>query len=383
MNLDDPVLQSLNFLNEVVDRYPKSISFAPGAPHERFFAGISVARYIDRYCDHLRGKGFTDSEVRRRLYQYGPSRGLINDLIANALRCDEGIEVGPESIVVTVGCQEALFVTLRALGCDAVGIVDPSYVGVAGAARVLGIDIVPVRDLTRLDGFPVLYVAPDFANPTGNRMSLAARQRLLADARRRGVILLEDNAYGFTAADHLPPLKALDTSGQVIHFGTFAKTCFPGARVGFVVADQPGLADAIATVKSMVTVNTSALSQAVIGGMLLEHGGSINAMARGKAVLYRRNLRMLLDAMDRHLTGLPITWNRPAGGFFVVATLPVPVTDELLEHCADSFGVIWTPMRHFHLGGGGTHALRLACSYLDPEDIEEGVIRLARFVEAL
>jgi (S)-3,5-dihydroxyphenylglycine transaminase len=185
-------------------------------------------------------------------------------------------------------------------------------------------------------------------------------------------------------------LKALDTEGRVIHIGTFAKICFPGARVGYVVADQRVgagerlLADELARLKSMVTVNTSPLSQAVIGGMLLEHGGSLAGLSARKSEFYRRSLSHLLAALDRHLPdGLPagISWNRPEGGFFVRVRLPVPADLDLLETSSARYGVLWTPMAPFFLDSAGDFQLRLSCSYLDPDTIEEGVRRLADFLK--
>ncbi|MFE4174488.1 PLP-dependent aminotransferase family protein [Streptomyces sp. NPDC056909] len=429
-SLGSPAMGSINFLNEVMGRFPDAISFAPGAPHTSFFAEIDTARHTARYLRHLEEeRGLGREQAERLLYQYGPSRGLINGLVADALRTDQGIDVPPESLVITVGCQEAMLLALRALvasPADLVAVVNPCFVGLSGAASVLGVDLVPVDDTEEDTGgtggteggidfaqldevcraarragrrIRALYAAPDFSNPSGGFMSLEARHRLLAVAEREDFLVLEDNAYAFTAEQPgaLPPLKALPGGERVVHLGTFAKVCMPGARVGYVVADQPVrdasgrtglLADELATLKSMVTVNTSPLSQAVIGGILLEHGGSLASVVRAKAELYQRNLRLLLDALDRGLgpgTGAPagVSWNRPRGGFFVRVRLPVAADERLLERSAREFGVLWTPMSHFYLGDGGDRELRLACSYLDPDTIEEGVVRLTRFLHAV
>ncbi|MEW2620508.1 PLP-dependent aminotransferase family protein [Streptomyces sp. NPDC048106] len=411
-----PVLGSISFLNEVMGRHPGAISFAPGAPHPDTLPEADIQRHTDRFLDHVVARGSSPEQARRLLFEYGPSRGLINDIVAEALRRDHGVDVPPESYVITVGAQEAMLLVLRALfrsSEDVLAVAHPCFVGITGAARLLDIDVVGVAEtadgldldaLERACGqaraagrtLRALYVAPDYSNPGGSRMSLDCRRRLLALAAREDLLILEDNAYGFTAAAGaaLPSLKALDTERRVIHIGTFAKTAFPGARVGFVVADQrvggsaPGegperLADVLATLKSMVTVNTSPLSQAVIGGMLLEHGGSLDALSRAKSALYQRNLRLLLAALDRHLgeaAPAGIRWNRPDGGFFVRVRLPVPADTALLEVSAADYGVLWTPMRQFYLDGTGDHQLRLSCSYLDPDEIEEGVRRLALFL---
>jgi (S)-3,5-dihydroxyphenylglycine transaminase len=240
-----------------------------------------------------------------------------------------------------------------------------------------------------------LYVAPDFANPSGAVLSRQTRVRLLGLAEEHDFFVLEDNAYGFTApsGQRQPALKALGNSGRVIHIATFAKIGAPGARVGFLIADQAvvgadgatsTLASKIALVKSMVTVNTSPICQAIVGGLLLTHGGSLLELAAAKADLYRRNLRHLLDALHTQLGGRSsLTWTRPAGGFFVRMGLPVVADVALLERSAAEFGVLWTPMSSFYLDSSGDQEIRLSCSYLSAAEIDAGVSRLVTFLRSL
>ncbi|MFE9454372.1 PLP-dependent aminotransferase family protein [Streptomyces sp. NPDC006739] len=414
--LDDPALESIEFLNEIMTRYPDAISFAPGAPHPRFVKDLDVSDCIDVYTRHVSVlRGTTQAHEHRRLLEYGPSRGLINDLIADALSKDHGLDLSPDSVVVTVGAQEAMLLTLRVLcrpGRDLLAVADPCFTGVTGAARLLDIGIVPIAETehgldhdalaaacraARQRGRTVraVYAAPDHSNPSGSVMTLRARHQLLSVAEREKLLVIEDNAYGFTAAPghELPLLKALDTDGRVILVGTFAKVCTPGARVGFAVADQV-VADAdgshrvlaghLAAAKNAVTVNTSPISQAIIGGMLLRNNGSIKQLGQEKSAHYRERLAVLLAALDRSLPSGTrpegVRWNRPRGGFFVRLRLPVPVDVALLEQCAQQFGVLWTPMSYFHLGDGGGNELRLSCSYLSSQEIREGARRLAAFV---
>lgn len=417
-SLTDPVLDSINFLNEVINRYPNSISFAPGAPHPAHLKDIDVGAYINRYIQHLcMQRQLTPDQTHRLLYQYGPAQGLINDLIATALRVDKMIDVSADSIVMTVGAQEAMLISLRALFSSAqctLAVVNPCFVGILGAARLLDINIIGVDetaegiDLKQLEetcetarqsNQPVraLYVAPDYSNPAGTILSLQARKDLLQVADQQDFLILEDNAYGFTspAGREMPSLKALDKNKKVILIGTFAKICLPGARVGYVIADQPVekengsvhlLSHDLATLKSMVTVNTSPICQALVGGMLLEYDGSINALERAKSTLYQNNLHVLLNALAKHIPAdkkmqLGISWNDPAGGFFVRMRIPVPADIALLELCAEKYGVLWTPMSSFYVNHGGTHEIRLSCSYLTPQQIDEGVGRLAAFLQ--
>jgi len=139
------------------------------------------------------------------------------------------------------------------------------------------------------------------------------------------------------------------------------------------------LADELSTVKSMLTVNTAPIAQAVVGGVLVDAEFSLRAANREKIAFYRRNLRALLAALERHFSDPEITWNSPGGGFFAVLDVPVRADEKLLELSARDYGVLWTPMSFFYLNGGG-HAIRLSCSALAAGQIDEGVRRLAALI---
>ncbi|MCY0931125.1 PLP-dependent aminotransferase family protein [Streptomyces sp. H27-H1] len=416
--LEDPALSSMNLLNEIANRYPQAVQFAAGRPNEEFFDLEDVHTYLRVFTDHLaRDRGMSPAEVRRTLYQYGRTKGIVHELVARNLAVDEGIETDPEAVVVTVGCQEAMYLILRALRAgpeDVLLAVAPTYVGLTGAARLVDMPVLPVSggadgvdldDLVavvrraRRDGLRprACYVMPDFANPSGLSLTYAMRRRLLDIAREESLLLLEDNPYGlFHGGEERPPtLKALDEHRSVVYLGSFAKTALPGARVGYVVADQRVadgagriglLSDQLSKIKSMLTVNTSPIAQAVVGGKLIVHGCSLVAANLREREAYTRNLRQILDGLaTRFPSDAPgsagVEWNAPAGGFFVVLTLPFPVDDALLEHSAREYGVLWTPMRHFYDGPGGEHQLRLSTSAVTPQQIDLGLDRLAALIK--
>lgn len=410
--LDDPVLNSMNLLNEIANRYPSAISLAAGRPCEQSFDLDALDRYLKRFCRHLREDlGYSEEEVRRTLFQYGRTKGIVHALIANNLAQDEGIHIDPEAIVVTVGCQEAMYLTLRALRRspdDVLLAVAPTYVGLTGAARLVELPVRPVAsgpdgvDLADLTAQirnaraarlrpRACYVMPDFANPSGVSMSLAHRQGLLDIAATENVLLLEDNPYGLFGDDlasRVPTLKALDQQRVVIYLGSFAKTALPGARVGYLVADQVVtdgqgqrglLADELSKLKSMLTVNTSPISQAIIGGKLLDNGCSLLAATKQDREVYTRNRELLVSGMAARFPNADrgVQTNAPTGGFFVVVSVPFPVDDAMLELSAAEYGVLWTPMHHFYEAGSAVNALRLSCSVVTEDQIEIGLDRLA------
>ncbi|WP_371405092.1 PLP-dependent aminotransferase family protein [Kribbella sp. NBC_00662] len=400
-SLTDRALNSMNFLNEISHHYPEAISLAAGRPTEEFFALEDLHRYLELFAQYLRDQGYDEAAVRRTIFQYGRTKGIIQDLVARNLAIDEDIHVDPEAIVVTVGCQEAMVLTLRALRAgpdDVLLAIAPTYVGITGAARLVDLPVVPVGEeddlaavlkSVRAEGRRprACYVMPDFANPSGLSMDLASRSRLLESAALENLLLLEDNPYGlFPAEGHqrMPTLKSLDTSRRVIYLGSFAKTGLPGARVGYVVADQTVgtglLADELSKLKSMLTVNTSPVAQAVVGGKLLANDCSLVAANRRERAVYAANLQAITDGLAARFPNGEITWTVPAGGFFVVVTVPFPVDDALLAKSAHEYGVLWTPMSHFYDGDTPINALRLSCSAVTLDQIDAALNRLAAFI---
>lgn len=411
-SLGAPAVESASFLDELSRYFPDAISFATGRPFEGFFAIEDLHRYLRVYSDHLRAKFHGDeARTRRTIMQYGRARGIIHELIARHLQVDEGITADPESIVVTVGCQEGLYLTLRALrrtAEDVVLAVRPCYTGLAGAAELVDMPLLPVADspegidladLARVverakaDGLRprACYVAADFGDPSGACLSRTTREGLLRLADEHDFLVLEDNPAGtFGGRTGRPPaLKALDTTGRVIHLGSFSRTGFPGARVGYVVADQRvtgttgPFADQLAKIKGMLTVNTSPFAQAVIGGKLLENGYSLRAANTREAKVYRENRQQVLEGLAARFpvdTGPRVTWNTPGGGFFAVLTVPFDVGDDLLEQSARQHRVLWTPMHHFYGDGRPRPQLRLSFGNLSPVEIERGLDRLTSFV---
>jgi (S)-3,5-dihydroxyphenylglycine transaminase len=310
-----------------------------------------------------------------------------------------------------------MFLALRALmrGPDDVLVVSsPCYVGITGAARLLDVEMVAVQE--RADGLScadleatiqaerasgrrvrAVYVIPDHSNPSGVTIPLRTRHDLLDLAARYDFLILEDSPYRLVStATRLPALKSLDRERRVIHLGSYSKTVFPGARVGFAVADQivadPAggtglLADQLAKIKSMVTVNTSPLSQAAVAGALLSSAGRISELNGPAAARYDAAMRCTLHHLERHFPAhlrneLGLRWNTPTGGFFLTLTVPFRADNAALGRCAQDFGVIWTPMTYFYPDGGGEHGIRLSVSCLTEPEIEKGIARLADFIKS-
>ena len=406
--LHDPILDVMDFLNEVSFRYPDAISFAAGRPPEDLFDVAPVAHALDEFVAHAAGTGDLD-EAWNELGRYNRTNGIVNAAVARHLLLDEEIHVEPDAIMVTVGAQEAMAVTLMGLfdpATDVLLVSDPAYVGITGLARMIGIRVVPVpagasglepdvveasiAAASRHGRARALYDVPDFNNPLGTQMPLEHRRALLDICRRHDLLFIEDNAYGMFRyeGEKLPTVKALDTSSTVLYIGSFAKTIFPSLRLGYLVADQlvaesgRTLASELSRVKGYLTVNTSTLLQGMCAGTLARAGGSLEPLVRPKRERLRHNRDVLLDALGDAFAPLRsrVTWNRPAGGFFLTLTVPFEFGAAELGHCAADYGVIACPMRFFSLCGDRRQQIRLAFAHLGDEAIREGVARLSRYI---
>jgi (S)-3,5-dihydroxyphenylglycine transaminase len=184
----------------------------------------------------------------------------------------------------------------------------------------------------------------------------------------------------------LPSLKALDKNSVVIQIGSFSKLIHPGLRVGYIVSDQISatggrLINELSKVKSISTINTSSLPQAIVGGLLLSCDMSLQTFVAPKISYYRSRRDCMLSSLDAVFQNCPVSWTRPAGGFFLTFTLPSVFGTNEMEQCARDYGLICTPMSYFALTSGQEKKIRLAYSHGSDDEIREGCHRLRRFLD--
>jgi (S)-3,5-dihydroxyphenylglycine transaminase len=409
----------MGFLNEIQLEYPDAISLASGRPDPQYFDLENFAGYVELYINSITSSSGADrKKIFGDLGQYNRTKGIVNDLLAKYLETDEQIRAAPEDILVTVGTQEAMTLAVFAL-CnrenDVILTEDPTYVGLTHLSKITGhtIEPIPVGPdgicldtleekiiSCRQEGKRVafVYVIPDYQNPTGCAMPVSNRQRLLDIAEEYDTLILEDNAYGDFAYDTERPLtlKAMDINNRVIYMRSFSKTLYPSLRVSALVAGQvigaqgekTPLSNLMAKIKGYITVNTSAINQAILGGILIKNNCSLLASGREKVTAMKSKRDQLLAALTdciepgRDRWAKEISWNIPQGGFFLTIKVPFKVTKADVIVCARQYKVIFTPMSFFYLDGtGGEHEIRLAFSNVTGDEIRQAVDRLSAFLK--
>ena len=333
------------------------------------------------------------------MLQYGPTRGYrpLVEAIA-AIMASRGAPTAPDRLLVTTGSQQGLDLVARVLldPHDVILVELPTYTGAISAFRNVQAEMVGVRqdadgiDLAELDDTyarlqqegrraRLLYVVPNFQNPTGLLIGRAKRAALLDWAERRDVLIVEDDPYrdlyfedSATEAD-VRPIRADDASGRVIYLSSFSKTLAPGFRVAWIDA-PPAVSAKLEIAKQAADLCTGELDQRIV----------YEACRRGildrQAPLLRRYYQHKRDVMVRALTrefGGDVTWPPPRGGFFLWATLPAPINADAMIARAVEHGVVYVAGEAFFVNGSGRHFIRLSFSAPTPDRIEEGVRRLA------
>jgi 2-aminoadipate transaminase len=302
--------------------------------------------------------------------------------------------VDPAQVIVTNGSMQAdafLFDALVEPG-DTVIVERPTYDRTLLGLRERGAEIVPV-DLepdgldvealaTLLEGGlrpKLAHIIPNFQNPAGYSLSAPKRERLLALAREYGFVVFEDDPYVELrfSGESLPTMLSQDAGGEhVVYASSFSKTVCPGIRVGYLVGPKEIIARIVyAATNTYISPNMVAQS---IVNQFARSGRIEGSIATVKAALQERSGR-LAEALRRELPEARFVPTE--GGYFMWVDLPDDVDVDAVFTAAGERGVAFVKGSDFLLEGG-EHSLRLAYSGVTPEQIDEGVKRLAEAVRA-
>jgi 2-aminoadipate transaminase len=368
------------------------VSFAPGFPAPETFPWQD---FQDIARELLAGR---DGSV----LQYGPTRGYppLLEAIAGVMS-QRGAPTSLERLLVTTGSQQGLDLVARVLldPHDVILVELPTYTGAISAFRNVQAELVGVHqeadgvDLAALDDTHqrlqregrrarILYVVPNFQNPTGLLIGLEKRAALLGWAEKRDVLIVEDDPYrdlyfeDSASAAEVRPIRADDTSGRVVYLSSFSKTLAPGYRVAWIDAPPP-LAAKFEIAKQAADLCTGALDQRVIYEACRR--GILDRQAPVLRAHYQQKRDVMVAGLRREFAS-DLSWPDPRGGFFLWAALPHGLDADLMVTRAIENGVVYVSGDAFFVNGSGREFIRLSFSAPSLERIEEGVRRLARTI---
>lgn len=381
-------------MGTVAARSADMVSFAAGYPDPASFPWGELRELA---ADLLSGADPT-------VLQYGPTRGhepLIEAIVE--LLAARHIIVTPPQVTITTGSQQGIDLVGRVLVTpgDVVLVELPAYTGAISAfknaqARLVGVrqdddgidledlDAVCLRERRAGHRVNLLYLVPNFQNPTGLLLGLDKRQRLLEWVERCDMLIVEDDPYGalyfddVARAEDTRPIRADDTRGRVIYLSTFSKTLAPGFRVGWVVAPA-ALIERFDTAKQSIDLMTGSLDQRIVHEAVRR--GVLDRLAPDLRRLYRTKRDAMEQALREELGG-HLRWLPPKGGFFLWATLPDGVEDETLLARALEERLVFVAGSAFYVDGTGHDRIRLSFSAPAVDRIREGARRLAAAMAA-
>ena len=367
--------------------HPRPINFASGVSDVREFPAEEFRKTLQ-------------SVMRRDqidALEYGESNGYapLREGIAHIL-ASQGLQTRPESILITAGSQQAIFLASQVLlkPNDTVLVENPTYSAAIDLFCTLGYQIVGVpmdnqgmqvdqlEKLLQQHHPKLIYTIPNFHNPTGTCLSSVRRRQLIVLAERYNIPILEDDFVGDLRYEgHVQPsLKALDPGGQVIYVSTFSKMLVPGLRVGFIVADGP-VYESLLNYKRLSDLATSTLIQRALDAFVTV--GRYQTYLHRSCQTFRKRRDAMIKAIDHHLPG-KVSFDVPSGGLFIWLRLPDSISANELLPLACKEGVAFVPGKYFfidHLHGDEWMRLNFVSQPVD--DIEEGIKRLGVAIRKL
>lgn len=363
---------------------PGVISFAGGLPSPDLFPVKEIA-----------------NAAQNALLKFGPSalqysvtEGIpeLREKIAGILDPDSKY-IRPQNILITHGSQQGLDLISK-LFIDKGTVVfteTPTYLGALQPFRFFQAEIEPIRcdeEGICIDGLKIkirdlrpelLYLMPNFQNPTGATLSMERRLELVELVKERNLFVIEDDPYGDLVFDgeRLPSLLRFGGTENFIYLSTFSKTIAPGFRVAYVAASEEIIGN-LAIIKQGTDLHTNTFGQYVISEYLSSDNYSNQIKLIRETYKYRRDC--MLSAMKRYFPE-PVKWNCPSGGMFLWVQLPEGTdAQKILLQCLDR-NVAFVPGQEFFPDGSGKNTVRLNFSNAVPENIEEGIKRIGEVLK--
>jgi DNA-binding transcriptional MocR family regulator len=365
-----------------VTQDPDVISFAGGLPAPELFPNRAIAAIAQEILS-------TRAAIA---LQYSPTEGYqpLREQIAARMNALWSTQLHSEEIMVTTGSQQGLDLIGKLFldEGDAVLCESPTYLGAVMAFNVFkprwveigtdddGMDLAALdRALRTEQHVKMIYVVPNYQNPTGRTWSTERRRALLALAERHSVPIIEDNPYGELTFEGEKPcaIQAMGEATLVISLGTFSKIFCPGLRIGWIAARRPFL-DKFVVLKQAADLHTSTLDQMIASLYMERHDLEKDLME--KREVYRRRRDAMLSALEAEMPpGVRVT--HPQGGLFLWMELPGEVDARTLLRVSLARGVAFVPGDSFFPTTQRKNTMRLNFSNMPEERIVEGIRRLA------
>lgn len=373
-----------------VTAMPDVISFAGGLPAPELFP---VAQFAQACQDVLSTDG--PAAMQYSVTEgYPPLRQWVCEYLARVNQ----IECTADQVLIISGSQQGLDLIGKTLldPGDSVIIENPAYLGAIQAfdayeAQYINVatddqgvitnDLVRVlREAKRKP--KLLYLVPNFQNPSGNTLSLQRRKDVVSIAAEYGIPIYEDDPYGRLrySGEHLPSLMAIAKSRNCIYMSTVSKTIAPGMRVAWLVIPEREVFERVVPAKQAADLHTSSFTQRAVYAYA-SRTEIFEAHIAEMLPVYARRRDLMLQSLERFMPA-GTSWTHPDGGLFLWARVPEEVDTEELLGLASRSKVAFVPGAPFWVNRVVKNSMRLNFSNASDEMIVEGIKRLGDATKA-
>ncbi len=307
--------------------FPDVISFAAGNPAPEAFPVKAVSE--------ITAKILSENPIAALQYSITEGYTPLRDTVKKRLASQHSYDPDIDEVIITSGGQQGNELSCKVFLNEGDTLIceSPSFIGSINSFKSYNVNLVGVEmdgegiDPEKLEAAlkanpntKIIYLIPNFQNPTGKCMSYERRKTVYKLAQKYDVVILEDNPYGEIRfeGEHIPSIKSLDTDGRVIYCGSFSKVLAPGIRVGFVSAPK-AVVQKIVVCKQVADVHTNILAQMIADEFMNNY--DFEAHLEKIREIYRKKCGLMLSEIDKNFSK-KITVTRPQGGLFIWATLP-------------------------------------------------------------
>lgn len=364
---------------------PEVISFAAGNPAPEAFPKERIAE--------LSAELFRDDPILALQYSVTEGYTPLRDFLKEWMSSKGCFHKEFDDIIITSGGQQANELSCKVLlnEGDTILCESPSFIGSLNAFRSYNVNLVGVDmdddgiNLEKLENalkteknVKLLYLIPNFQNPTGRTMSLEKRKAVYELARKYDFIILEDDPYGELrfAGENVPTIKSLDTEGRVIYSSTFSKLISSGFRTGFVSAPAP-IIQKIVVCKQVSDVHSNIWAQVICHRFMttVDREAHFNKLRD----IYREKCDLMCSYIDNGFSK-KISYVKPQGGLFIWCTLPDNCDmNDFCRKAVQEHKIAVVPGNSFSIDPDKvSHSFRLNYSTPTNEQIDKGMDILAR-----
>lgn len=369
---------------------PSVISFAAGNPAPEAFPTEKIAE--------ISAELLKNDPILALQYNVTEGYGPLRDFLKDWMQSKNCFHPEFDDLIVTSGGQQANELSCKVLlnEGDTLLCESPCFIGSLNAFRSYNVNLVGIDmeddgiDIDKLENalktqpnVKILYLIPNFQNPTGRTMSLAKRKAVYELACRYDFIILEDDPYGELrfAGENLPTIKSFDTEGRVIYSSTFSKLISSGFRTGFVSAPAP-IIQKIVVCKQVSDVHSNIWAQVVSHRFMT----TVDREAHFAKLreIYRNKSDLMCGFIDNEFSD-KISYIRPEGGLFVWCTLPESCDmDAFCKKAVQEYKIAVVPGNAFNINENEvSHSFRLNYSTPTNEQIEKGMTILAKMTKEI